>query len=145
MKGKKKKNALSFIENVEGDLEISESSLRSYQKVDYPLFSFRYLRDKSIDKCNEASFFFNFIMRLQKLSEIGWKTIRISDRHGYGMEKLPKAKIKHAGLLPSFVTPEAELHVFRASGDNRAFVGLQDDKIFHIFFIEANFGDIYDH
>lgn len=61
------------------------------------------------------------------------------------MELIPYDDIKPKDKLPSFVTREIEFDVFRAAGDNRAFVGLQKGKIFYIFFIEANFGDIYNH
>lgn len=61
------------------------------------------------------------------------------------MEPIPYNSIKPKDKLPSFVTREVELDVFRASGDNRVFVGLQKGKIFYIFFVEANFCDIYDH
>jgi len=38
-----------------------------------------------------------------------------------------------------------DLVVFRATGDNRAFLGIRNDDIFHIVFIEENFGDVYEH
>jgi hypothetical protein len=83
-------------------------------------------------------------MRLNKLSELGWEEIDKSAAHSYGMEPLPKSKIKQT--LPPFITPDVEkLHVFRAHGDNRPFVGLQKGKVFHVLFIESKFGDIYDH
>ena len=61
------------------------------------------------------------------------------------MESMPKAQIRHNGLLPTFVTKEVDLHIFRAVGDNRVMVGLQEGKIFHVVFIEAKFGDISPH
>lgn len=60
---------------------------------DYPLFCFRYLSDKSIKSCNKADFFIDFLIRLHKLSELGWEEIRKSGRHGFGMEPLHKSKI----------------------------------------------------
>ena len=103
------------------------------------------MTDVSIDKCQDASFFHDFLLRLQKLSALGWNQIRTSHRHAYGMEKIPKEQIIPKDKLPAFVTREAELTVFRAAGDNRIFVGIQQNKIFYIFFIEATFGDICSH
>ena len=60
------------------------------------------------------------------------------------MEKIPIGKIKPQ--LPNFITPDIkELHVFRATGSNKVFVGLQQEDVFHIIFIEAEFGQVYKH
>ena len=85
------------------------------------------------------------MQRFQKLSLLGWKEIRQSHRHSWGMEKMPVNQIKHVGTV-SRITPDVrELDVFRASGDNRVLVGLQEQQVFNVFFIEANFGDISNH
>lgn len=145
--GKKKKSEeeLSFIKDIISSNKISVSEISDLSEIDHPLFSFKYLSDVSIKNCKDHSFLLNFILRLQKLCELGWSEIRLSHKHSYGMEPIPYDDIKTKDKLPSFVTREVDLDVFRASGDNRAFVGLQKGKIFYIFFIEANFGDIYDH
>lgn len=125
--------------------KISDREIEEYSKIDYPLFSFKYLRDVSYPDCSDHKFFIDFLNRLQKLSELGWAEIRQSAPHSYGMEPIPAKQMKHKAKLPSFVSKDADLHVFRAVGDNRAFVGLQVGKIFYIFFIEAKFNDIYPH
>ncbi|MDE7091856.1 MAG: hypothetical protein K2O43_00300, partial [Muribaculaceae bacterium] len=105
-----------------------------------------YLSDDSIKDCKDARFFLTFLIRLKKLSELGWDEIRKSHRHGYGLEKIPQSCIKpNTKYLPKFITPEVELDVFRSNGDNRTFVGYQEGKVFHIFYIEAKFGDICSH
>lgn len=124
---------------------ISEKRISLYTNINYPLFSFKYLSDASIKKCKDSKFFYNLIMRLQKLSDLGWEGIRTSQKHSFGLEKIPQKVIKPNSILPKFITPEMELDVFRANGDNRALVGFQKDKIFCILFIEAKFGDIYNH
>lgn len=144
-KKKASKDGLLFIKDVKGAYNISEKEIADFANIDYPIFSFKYLKSESIDECNDCSFFFNFLMRLQKLSELGWKEIFVTQRHGYGMEKLPVSQIVPREQLPPFVTREANVDVFRSSGDNRTFVGIQQGKIFHIFFIEAKFGDICKH
>jgi hypothetical protein len=115
-----------------------------FEQSTYPLFCFKYLSDASIKKCKNPKLLFDFSMRLKKISELGWAEIRKSNRHSFGMEKIPISKIKHK--LPIIVSPEAkELDVFRATGNNLPFIGKQDGNIFRIFFIETKFGDIYDH
>lgn len=115
----------------------------AYSKVDYPLFSFRYLQDVSLKDCNDHKFLLDFVFRLKKLSELGWKQIATSHRHGFGMEKIDRDSIKPS--IPSIVTPEVPLFAFRAAGNNLPFVGFRDDKIFHVLFVETSFGDIYHH
>jgi len=111
----------------------------------YPIFCFKYLSDVSIKKCTDSKFFYDFLMRLQKLSELGWNEIRKSHKHAYGLEPIPLYKIKPQ-VLPDSITPDVKyLHAFRASGNNLSFVGIQRQNIFRILFIEANFGDIYEH
>ena len=120
-------------------------SLNPIYKEDYPIFCFKYLNDNaSISKCKDHKIFFDFIIRLKKLSELGWSEIRKSNRHSFGFEMIPVQKIKPR--LPECVTPDVKvLQVFRVNGNNLPFVGLQCDKIFRVFFIETKFGDIYDH
>ncbi|PNE29049.1 hypothetical protein BHU09_03710 [Tannerella sp. oral taxon 808] len=120
-----------------------------YEQVDHPLFSFKYLQEDSIDKYDVnkgGKPYFDFLMRLKKLSELGWKVIRTSGRHGFGMEKVSRSRIIPQKPLPPFITPEVEdLHVFRSKGDNTALVGWQMEKVFYIFYIELRHGDIYRH
>ncbi|MDD6003257.1 MAG: hypothetical protein PUC50_13800 [Bacteroidales bacterium] len=142
---KNKDDGLQFIKRAIETNTISRSEVEAMAEVDYPLFSFRYFNNVSVGDCRDYKFFIDFITRLQKLSILGWNGIRQSARHSFGMEKMPKSKIRHNDLLPEFVTREVDLHVLRAVGDNRVMVGLQMGKIFHIFFIEAKFGDISPH
>ena len=149
-KGSKQKQAtkddgLLFIKNALERKMISKSEVESLSRIDYPLFSFKYFNDLSMKNCKEPQFFVDFINRLCKLSQLGWSEIRKSQTHSFGMEPMPKTQIKHQGLLPSFVTKEVDLHLFRAVGDNRVMVGLQEGKIFHVFFVEAKFGDVSPH
>ena len=140
-----KDDGLQFIKNAIETKSISRSEVEAMANIDYPLFSFRYFKDVSVKDCNDHKFFFDYITRLQKLSELGWNEIRKSHPHSYGMEPMPRAQIRHNALLPAFITKEVDLHVFRAVGDNRVMVGLQKGKIFYVFFVEAKFCDISSH
>ena len=110
----------------------------------YPIFCFKYLQDVSIKNCNDYKFLVDFIFRLQKLGELGWQEIGRSSRHSFGTEKIPIRQIKSS--LPTIITDDIdELTVFRANGNNLPFLGIRKTNIFHIIFIETNFGDIYNH
>jgi len=141
MKPSKKKGKQFKIKNVQPEVTIEKNKII---EEDYPIFCFKYLSDVSIKDCKKSEFFIEFLLRLKKLSELGWKEIRTSQRHGFGMEKIP-IDIIHP-QLPSCITPEVNhLHVFRATGNNLPFIGLEMQKVFRVFFIESNFGDIYNH
>lgn len=111
------------------------------ETFDYPIFCFKHLQ--TIPKAN-FKFYADFITRLKKISSLTWNEISNADRHGFGTEKMPVNQIKLG--LPKFITPDVKyLLVFRASGDNRPFLGLRNGTVFHIIFIEEQFGDVYSH
>lgn len=150
MKARKKTSADGAFESIKRlvtDNAISHKEIEDFSSIDYPLFSFKYLRPNSIKDCADAEFFFNFLMRLKELSGIGWSGIRQSPRHQYGMEPLPLNTFKpNLDCLSDIITRDVrKLHVLRADSKKHPFVGLQVGKIFHVFFIEASFGDVYDH
>lgn len=126
---------------------ISKKEIMDFADIDYPLFSFRFLRPNSIKDCRDVNFMFNFLMRLKELSEKSWGEIRRSRRHEYGMESIPRTSFKPSmNSVGNIMTDDVDkLHVFRADKENHAFAGLQIGKIFYVIFIEAKFGDIYDH
>jgi hypothetical protein len=115
----------------------SENSI----EFDYPIFCFRHLQTVP-DR--DFKFYSDFVERLKKISNLTWNQINVADRHGFGTEKIPVNQMKPQ--LPKFVTPEiTHLLVFRANGDNRPFLGLRRGTVFHIIFLEEQFGDVYDH
>lgn len=113
------------------------------EEINYPIFCFKYLQNTSLKEC-ESEVYKNFVERIRKLSDLGWKEIDKSARHSFGTEKIPISMIKPQ--LPSFVTPEVEsLVCFRYTGNNLPFLGLRFNNVFHVIYIESKFGDIYDH
>lgn len=141
MSSPKKKSQQIKIKNIQPELSIQKNKV--FQE-DYPVFCFKYLSDASIKDCKNSGFFIEFLLRLKKLSELGWKEIRTSQRHSFGMEKISVDSIHPQ--LPTCITPEVKhLHVFRATGRNHPFIGLETQNVFRVFFIETNFGDIYNH
>lgn len=140
----KRKNSHTTIIPPEDKNRTQPIALNKIFEENYPLFCFKYLNEDSISRCRDHKFFINFLIRLKNLSNLGWNEIRKAQRHGYGMEQIPIKQIKPQ--LPACVTPDVKtLHVFRATGDNKPFIGIQIDRIFRIFFIETKFGDVYDH
>ncbi len=114
------------------------------QEIDYPVFCFKHLQDVSIKNCNDHKFLNDFIFRLSKLGSLTWNQIIHTDKHSFGTEKIPISQIKPK--LPNFISPDVrDLLVFRASGNNRSFLGVRSGNVFHIIFIETKFGDIYKH
>lgn len=109
------------------------------------VFGFSELRPFSyVDSHNDSSFFISFLDRLKKLSNVDWNTVNTSARHSFGLEKMPVASLTAAARthVPEGMT---SLLVFRATGDNHAFLGYRDNNVFQVIFIEYNFGDVYSH
>ena len=145
-KRKKKDAAIiakGFIKLPEGEKNINQTDIDQMAQIDYPLFSFKHLQKVSFDGDVKAKFFQDFLLRLKKYSDLGWKQMAIEKRHGYGWEFMPQERMKKQ--LPAAVTPEVQLMVLRSANDNRAMVGFREWNIFHVIFIEANFNDIYKH
>lgn len=113
--------------------------------LDEVRFSFKYLQDKSITPKTESKFYYDFLFRLKRLSELGWLGINHSDKHSYGVELIPINQIKYTENISVLTRDISKLTVFRATGDNHAFMGVRDRKCFYVIFIEAKFGDIYSH
>jgi hypothetical protein len=140
--GNKRKSKTPTIKDAKKQPKIS---LENSHEIDYPVFSFKYLQESSISDCNNHTFFREFLFRLKKLSELGWKEIRTSDKHSFGTEIIRIDNIIPT-IKPSILTPDVtHLTVFRATGSNHSFLGINQNGIFHIIYIEAEFGDIYNH
>ncbi|GHT67151.1 hypothetical protein AGMMS50239_29820 [Bacteroidia bacterium] len=136
------KRGKPLIKDIQREKKINKNKIDT---LNYPIFCFKYLREISIKGSTDADFFVNFLLRLQKLSDLGWEEIRKAPKHGFGTEQIPINKLKPKDY-PSIMTPDVtHLTVFRANGDNRPFLGIQNKDIFHVIFIEAKFNDIYNH
>lgn len=145
MSSKKQQDAsFELIKTAVEQKSIGINEILNLSSIDYPLFSFRHLREESYTDTQDYKFLSGVITRLHTLSKLGWKEIRSSHKHSIGMESIPKERI--TSELPPMVTPEVKkVHLFRVSGDNKVMIGLQEGKIFHVFFIAANFTDFYTH
>jgi hypothetical protein len=83
-----------------------------------------------------------FAKTLQKLSASHWKDLILAQRHGQGSEFIPRKQIK-APIPPQFEDKDKFL-VFRYHG-NRPMAGVRIGDIFHVLWIEPEFGRLYDH
>ena len=70
-------------------------------------------------------------------------TLTLQSRHGHGLEHLPVGQIKKK--VPVQFSDEEKLTVFRYSSDLRPMIGVRVQDVFHILWIEKDFGDVYEH
>jgi hypothetical protein len=126
----------------------STNKIKAVPKIEitelgHPVFCFKYIhQDFTVQKCDNDKKV-ALIEQITTLSQLSWNDIQVSPRHGLGCEKLPLKSIKPK--MPNFITEEVTyLLVFRYSG-KLPFAGFRNRFIFHILFIENNFGDLYNH
>ena len=84
----------------------------------------------------------SFAKTLQKLSTSRWKELVLAQRHGQGTELIPREQIK-ATIPPQFADQDKFL-VFRYHG-KRPMAGVRTGPVFHVLWIEPEFGKLYDH
>lgn len=113
------------------------------QNFEHPIFCFRFIhKDYSLDQCDndqKAA----FVTQLSLLSQLSWQKLILTHRHGSGSEKINIDSLK--AKPPDFITEDVEhLIVFRYQG-KKPFVGHRNRFIFHVIFIEREFGELYDH
>lgn len=79
---------------------------------------------------------------MKKLCCLDWVTLHTTQRHSFGLENMPIGQIKKR----MDINFEGDhLLVLRATGDNHVFLGFRKGDVFNVVFIEAEFGDIYNH
>lgn len=108
------------------------------------VFSFKYLQENKTETKNKGAHLHAFLLRLKKLSELGWKEIRKSPKHSFGTEMIPLKQFRiKKNEIPIITDDVSKLTVFRASGDNKVFAGIEVENLFYIIVIEYDFGDYY--
>ena len=126
-------------------LSLAHSTKPLPENEEHPLFSYRYLSmDVSVKKCDNKVFR-KFTSRLKALSELTWKQINTSGRHEYGWELIDKDSLKPKKSIPLSLSDVEKFHVFRYDSDNHSFVGVVRGIAIYPLFIEASFGDVYNH
>lgn len=108
-------------------------------------FDFSELRDISYSNASkDGNFFISFLERLKKLSTMSWEEVYKTHRHSFGTETISVKSLKDSAKN-HISTEITKLLVFRSTGSNKAFLGIREENVFKIFFIEYIFGDIYPH
>lgn len=83
-----------------------------------------------------------FALALQDRSTMTWQQIKLAGRHGHGTEQMPRGEIKRQ--IPDAFAEERTFAVLRYDG-NLPMVGVRVRDVFQVIWIEANYGDVYDH
>jgi hypothetical protein len=83
-----------------------------------------------------------FALSLQQRAKLTWQQIMMADKHGQGTEKLPARSIR--ANVPRKYSDTQEFLVMRYDG-RRPMVGVRANDVFHVLWIESEYGDLYDH
>jgi len=122
--------------------KVSSQETINYDKRP-PIFSLERIQAgdfcfSSLDQEHKAM----FSEAIYRRKSITWNDIKLTDRHGLGIEKIPKKTIK--APIPKFITEEVEhFLVFRYHGMN-PMVGYRQKDIFFVLWFDHNFS-LYDH
>ncbi len=128
-----------------GKLSLDKQPIEAEEEGERPTFSFRYLNmDVSVKRC-DSIVFRKFVTRLRILSEMTWKNINVSDRHQYGWELIARESLKPQRSIPAELSDVSKFHVFRYDSDNHPFVSVVKGNAIYPLFVEAKFGDVYNH
>ena len=106
-----------------------------------PAFSFRHIKysgKRCLSKCDDNAKV-SIVDKLMRLSQLTWKQIYSQSKEKLGFEKIPRDKLKFP--LPSIVTPEVNIMVFRYSDAGRI-AGFRAFDVYHIIAIGPNH-DLY--
>lgn len=107
-----------------------------------PKFCLRYLATgfdvRSLPQDKQAK----FACALQDRSSMSWTQIKLAPRHGHGSELILRGEIKPR--VPDQFGETPKFMVLRYDG-NLPMVGVRVRDVFHVCWIEANYGDVYDH
>jgi hypothetical protein len=106
-----------------------------------PIFSFHHMpygKPYCLTTCENAVKS-SVAVTLVRLSQLTWTAIYLEPKDGLGCEKIPRHQFKVA--MPTVITPEVPILVFRHSGGGRI-AGYREENIYHILLIGK---DLYDH
>ncbi len=107
-----------------------------------PLFCFRHIVPgydvAALDTAGRAA----IAMTMQERASLTWLQIKQAPRHGAGTELIPADQIK--APIPEKFQDQKRFTVFRYNG-LLPMVGVRLGATFHVLWIEAHFGQVYDH
>jgi hypothetical protein len=112
------------------------------QKIDYPVFCFRHLHPNySLEVC-ESEDRERLIERLYLLSKMSWQDIQLTNKHGFGSEKIRRESIKPA--IPQQISDDVTFFLALRYNGKKPIVGFRNGSIFHLVYIDYNFS-VYNH
>ncbi|RIR68153.1 hypothetical protein D2E62_03600 [Mycobacteroides abscessus] len=118
------------------------TSLRDYNQST-PLFCLNHLHtDYDVKALEDKDKQAQLALAMHKCARRRWIDIHQAGRHGGGTESIPADQIK-APIPPKFADQE-KFTAFRYHG-LLPMVGVRINDVFHVLWIERQFGDVYDH
>jgi hypothetical protein len=108
----------------------------------HPKFCFRFLqRGFDITKL-PRDLRADLAITLQQRSSMTWTQLHQAGRHGQGYEQVSRLSVR--APVPAVFADRDKFHVFRYSG-KLPMAGVRAGDVFHVVWIEAAFGELYDH
>lgn len=107
-----------------------------------PVFCLHYMQPCFGVDCLDHKGGSAFAKKLQQMASMRWKELITSGRHGHGSEHIPKTQIR--GPVPAKFQDQERFMVFRYHG-KLPMAGVRINDVFHVLWIERQFGDLYDH
>jgi hypothetical protein len=111
------------------------------ESPEYPTLSLRHVRTGFSVKDLTQEQRSEFLLKWEKRSAFSWSELATHPKHGLGFEQLPKKQIKK--VAPEHLAQEKYM-VLRHEG-NHPIVGFKVGEVFYALWVEANYGDVYDH
>lgn len=107
----------------------------------YPCLSLRHVQSgygvEELSPSQQAA----FLVKWAKRSVFTWKELSAHQRHGLGSEQLSATSIKRS---PPEELAQDKYMALRHEG-NHPFVGYKIGDTFYVLWMEADYGDVYDH
>jgi hypothetical protein len=107
-----------------------------------PKFCLRHLHRDFNVKALTADKQADFALALQLRATMTWREIIMAPKHGLGAEHIPKGQIR--APIPRGFEDADQFLVLRYSG-KLPMAGVRVQDVFHILWIEPEFGRLYDH
>ncbi len=122
--------------------EFDRATAKTNYDAEHPKFCLRYLQGdfdtKSLPPDKQSA----MLTQMQSLANIPWKEIKTSNHKGLGTEFIPVGQIYPP--VPRLFKDEERFMFFRYCG-NLPMGGIRIRDIFHVLWIEKQFGEVYDH
>lgn len=107
----------------------------------YPLLSLRHVQPGHAIEGLDDRQCAQFLRKWAKRSQFKWEDLRKHERHGLGWEMLPSNQVRPK--IPERLD-RAKYMVFRHEG-NLPMIGFRAGDAFYVLWVEANYGDVYEH